>query len=153
MPTFHHGRSTFFTIGDSSSTVWNLSPVLKQVNFPVTLDTPETTAFGSTVKTYVVGIKDAKFTCSGMYAATADVILQGIFGFATARAFQYGPQGPDTASGGADANIRYSGTAYLVNYQVTGAVGDMVGFTCDFQVSGEITRDTMANMDSFSTLS
>ena len=153
MPTFYHGRNTFFTIADSSGTVYNLSPVLKQVNFPVTLDTPETTAFGSTTKSYVVGIKDAKFSCSGMYAPSADNVLQGIFGFATARAFQYGPQGPDTASGGADANIRYIGSAFLTNYSVTGAVGDMVGFSCDFQVSGTVTRSTMTSMTAFSTLS
>lgn len=152
MPTFYHGRNTFFTIADSGGTVYNFSPVLKQVNFPVTLDTPETTAFGSTTKTYVVGIKDAKFSCSGMYAASADAVLQGIFGFATARAFQYGPQGPNTANGGADANILYTGSAFLTNYQVTGAVGDMVGFTCDFQVSGAVTRTTMASMAAFSTL-
>ncbi|CAB5220407.1 hypothetical protein UFOVP238_46 [uncultured Caudovirales phage] len=136
MPTFFHGRNTFFSIADSSGTVYDLSPVLKQVNFPVTLDTPETTAFGSTNKSYVVGIKDAKFTCSGMYASSADVVLQGIFGYATARAFQYGPQGNTTGY------PRYTGSCFLVNYQVTGAVGDMVGFSCDFQVSGSITRDT-----------
>lgn len=152
MPTFFHGRNTFFTIQDSANTVHNLSPVLKQVGFPVTLDTPDTTAFGSTVKTYVVGIKDAKFSCSGMYDAGADAVLQGIFGFSTPRAFQYGPQGPNAASGGSNAFIRYSGVALLTNYSVTGAVGDMIGFTCDFQVSGSITRDTMANMVSFSSL-
>lgn len=106
------------------------------MQFPIAIDTPETTAFGSTVKSYVVGIKEARFTCSGMYDATYDGYLQGIYGFSTARNFVYGPEGSATG------RIKYTGAAFLVNYSVSGSVGDMVSMQADFTVSGDITRTT-----------
>lgn len=136
MPTFRHGRGTIFKITDAGSVLRDISDALREVSFPVTLDTPDTTAFGSTVKTYVVGIKDAKFTIAGMFDATYDGYLQGIFGFATARAFEYGPEGSTAGM------VKYTGAAFLVNYNIRGSVSDMVSASVDFQVSGEITRTT-----------
>jgi hypothetical protein len=136
VPTFFHGRNTVFKITDATATLQDISDTLREVNFPITLDTPETTAFGSTVKTYVVGIKDAKFTCSGMFDPTTDGILEGIYGLAGGTAFEYGPSGSLTGE------VKYTGVAILVNYGIRGAVNDMVAATVDFQVTGPITRGT-----------
>jgi hypothetical protein len=138
MPTFRHGRNTTFWIQASGGTLTNISDTLRDVSMPISLDTPETTAFGSTVKTYVVGIKDARFSISGMFDATVDALLQGIFGLETARTWEYGPEGSTTG------RIKYSGSAYLTSYQVQGSVSDMVAASCEFQVTGPVTRGVWA---------
>lgn len=136
MPTFRHGRLTAFKIEDSGSTLRSIGDALRDVSFPITVDTPETTAFGSLVKTYVVGIKDARFSCSGMFDATYDGYLQGIFGLEASRTFEYGPEGEVTG------RVRYTGEAFLTSYQIAGTVSDMVSASAEFQVTGPITRNT-----------
>lgn len=148
MPTFYHGKATSFTIQDLTSTARDISPTLREVSFPVTIDTPETTAFGSTAKTYVVGIKDARFSVSGMFDATAsvgpDTVLSAIFGASgptsggdsgqTGFGFVYSPSGTTVGL------VKYTGRAHLTSYQVQGSVSDMVAFSADFQVTGAVFR-------------
>lgn len=136
--TFRHGRNTFFSITDSGDTARDISTSLKDVSFPVTLDTPETTAFGSSVKTYVVGIKDGRFSCSGMFDATVDGYLAGIYGLETPRSFVYGPEGSTTG------RVKYSGSVILTSYNISGSVSDMVAASLEFQVTGDITRGTFS---------
>lgn len=138
MPTFRHGRNTVFKVQDAANTLTDISPVLKDVSLPISADTPETTAFGSTNKTYVIGIKDGRFSCSGMYDATVDALLSGIFGFETARTFEYGPEGSTTG------RVKYTGSVFLTSYSVSGSVADMVAASCEFQVTGALTRTTWA---------
>jgi hypothetical protein len=150
MPTFYHGKSTSFTIQDLTSTARDISPTLREVSFPVTIDTPETTAFGAEFKSYVVGIKDGRFSCSGMFDATAsvgpDVIFDAIYGEAgptsgadsglSGFGFVYGPSGT-TAT-----RVKYTGRVHLTNYQIQGSVSDMVAFSADFQVTSLVQRGT-----------
>lgn len=145
---FFHGKNTYFSIEDLTSTERNLSTFLREVSFPRTLDTPETTAFGSTAKSYVVGLVDSRFSISGMFDPTAttgpDAVLNAIYGQTgptsggdsgtTGFDFVYGPAG-NTAT-----YIKYSGKAHLTSYQVQGSVSDMVAFSADFQVTGAVTR-------------
>src|SRR5436189_231694 len=136
MPTFRHGKNTVFKITDSGGSLRDISNVLREVGFPRQADTAETTAFGSTVKTYVLGIVGATFSVSGMFDATVDGYLNGIYGMEAARAFEYGPEGSTAGY------TKYTGSAFLTNYQESGSVSDMVSFSAEFQVSGAITRTT-----------
>lgn len=145
---FQHGRKSFFSIEDMSSTARDLSSFLRDISFPTTLDTPETTAFGSTSKSYVVGLKDSRISVSGMYDPTAttgpDEVLDAIFGEERPSSgassalegfgFVYGPYG--------ETGVTYEGRAHLVNFQISGSVADMVGISADFQVTGAVTRNT-----------
>lgn len=134
MPTFAHGRATIFKVESAATVLTDISNTLKEVNFPREVDTPETTAFGSTTRSYVVGFINATFSVSGMYDPTVDALLNGILGFATARNFEYGPVGSTST------NPKYTGACYLTNYTDTGSVTDMVGMSADFQVTGAVTR-------------
>lgn len=136
MPTFRHGKNTFFSITDSGDVVRDISNALRDISFPRQADTAETTAFGSTVKTYVIGIPGASFSISGMFDATNDGYLQGIYGLEAARAFVYGPEGSVAT------RIKFTGSCFLTNYQIQGTVNDMVSASCEFQVTGAITRTT-----------
>ena len=134
MPTFVHGKSTDFAIDDTGGSSRNIANTLTDVSFPQTIDTAETTAFGSSNKSYIVGLKDTTISISGIWDATVDGYLSGTE--PASRSFIYGPAG---STGG---NVKYTGEAILTNYSQSNPVGDVVTFSADFQVTGAVTRGT-----------
>jgi len=136
MPTFRHGKNSQFTIADAASTVRDISNTLKSVDMPRSIETLETTSFGSTSKSYVIGFSDSTISVSGSFDATVDSYLAGLVGFDTASAFVYGPEG--TTAG----NTKYTGSCFLTSYDVKGGVGAIVEYTAQFQVTGAVTRTT-----------
>ena len=77
MPTFVHGKSTDFELDDTGGTSRSLSTVLTSVDFPEVIETAETTAFGATSKSYIVGLRDATISVSGLWDATVDGYIIG----------------------------------------------------------------------------
>jgi predicted secreted protein len=134
MPTFIHGKSTDFELDDTGGTSRSLSNVLTSVDFPETIDTAESTAFGSTSKSYLVGLRDATISVSGLWDATVDGYIIGTE--PASRTFIFGPAG---STGG---NVKYTGEAILTNYSVSAPVADVVTFSLDLQVTGNVTRTT-----------
>ena len=135
MPTFVHGKSTDFSLDDTAGTPRNISNTLTSVDFPETIETAETTAFGSTSKSYIVGLRDATISISGIWDSTVDGYLMGGSEPAS-RSFIYGPAG---STGG---NVKYTGEAIVTNYSISNPVGDVVTFSLDLQVTGNVTRTT-----------
>lgn len=135
MPTFRHGKSAVFKLGTSGTpaTATDISNVVNEVSFPRTVETGETTSFGSSAKTYVVGLTDATISFGGTFDATVDAQLAGIVGL-DGVAFEYGPEGSTST------RVKYTGSGILTSYEVSAPVGDVVTFSADFQVSGAITR-------------
>ena len=134
MPTFAHGKSTDFAIDDTGGSSRNISNTLTDVSFPQTIDTAETTAFGSSNKSYIVGLKDTTISVSGIWDATVDGYISGTE--PASRSFIYRPAG---STGG---NVKYTGEAIMTNYAVNNPVGDVVTFSMDLQVTGSVTRGT-----------
>lgn len=134
MPTFRHGKNSVFKIDDSGGTLRDISNVLNSVSFPREVETLETTSFGSSSRSYVVGFADATISIEGSYDATVDGYLAGVIGTEASLSFEYGPEG-STAT-----NIKYTGECYLTSYEVSGGVGDIVSFSAEFQVTGAITK-------------
>lgn len=135
MPTFVHGKSTDFELDDTGGSSRNISDVLTSVDFPETIETAETTAFGATSKSYIVGLKDATISLSGIWDATVDGYIGGGAEPAS-RTFIYGPAG-DTGG-----NVKYTGEAIVTSYSISNPVGDVVTFSLDLQVTGDVTRTT-----------
>lgn len=134
MPTFVHGKSTHFEVDDTGGTSRDISDTLTSVDFPETIETAETTAFGSTYKSYIVGLRDATISVSGIWDATVDGYFIGTE--PATRSFIYGPAG-DTAG-----NVKYTGEAILTSFSVSNPVGDVVTYSADFQCTGGVTRTT-----------
>ena len=134
MPTFVHGKSTNFSLDDTGGTSRDLSDTLTSVDFPETIDTAETTAFGATSKSYIVGLRDATISVSGLWDATVDGYIIGTE--PATRTFIFGPAG---STGG---NIKYTGECILTNYAVSNPVGDVVTYSIDLQCTGGVTRTT-----------
>ena len=134
MPTFVHGKSTDFELDDTGGTSRSLSNVLTSVDFPETIDTAETTAFGATSKSYIVGLRDATISVSGLWDATVDGYIIGTE--PATRSFIFGP------AGSTRSNVKYTGECILTNYSISNPVGDVVTFSLDLQVTGNVTRGT-----------
>ena len=134
MPTFVHGKSTFFSIDDTGGTVRDISDTLNSVDFPETIDTAETTAFGATSKSYIVGLRDATISVSGLWDATVDGYFIGTE--PATRSFVFGP------AGNTSGYVKYSGECILTSYSVSSPVADVDTFSADFQVTGNVTRGT-----------
>ena len=138
MPTFRHGKSTVFKVDNSSGTLTNISDTLTDVSFPQSVDTAETSTFGSSAKSYVVGLTDSTVSVSGNFDATVDAHLAGILGQAASVSFEYGPEGSTNGF------VKYTGECFLTSYEKSGAIGDVVSYSAEFQVTGAITRGTYA---------
>ena len=134
MPTFVHGKSTDFELDDTGGTSRSLANVLTSVDFPETIETAETTAFGATSKSYIVGLRDATVSVSGLWDATVDGYIIGTE--PATRSCIFGP------AGSASSNVKYTGEGILTNYSVSAPVGDVVTFSLDLQVTGNVTRGT-----------
>jgi len=142
MPTFRHGKGQYLQIDNASGTLVDISSYVNEVSFPREIESGETTAFGNTAKTYIVGLQDATISVSGMYDATIDAQIVAVIAaldvgttISTA-SFVYGPEGS------AVSRIKYLGETIVTGYEVSAGVGDVVTFSLDLQCTGAITRTT-----------
>ena len=133
---FGHGKSAVFKLDDSGGTLRDLSSYINEASMPRDIETAETTAFGSSAKSYIVGLTDATISISGMFDSTADGYLAGVVGQAATLSFEYGPLGSTAGM------VKYLGECILTSYELSSPVGDVVTFSGDLQVTGAITRTT-----------
>ena len=134
MPTFVHGKSTDFELDDTGGTSRSLANTLTSVDFPETIDTAATTAFGATSKSYIVGLRDASISVSGLWDATIDGYIIGTE--PATRSFIFGP------AGSTSGYVKYTGECILTNYAISNPGGDVVTYSLDLQVTGNVTRGT-----------
>jgi hypothetical protein len=133
---FVHGKSAAFKLDDSGGTLRDLSAYLDDVSMPRSIETAETTTFGSSAKTYITGLTDATISISGKFDSTADGYLAGVVGQTATLSFEYGPEG--TAGG----KVKYSGECIMTSYEIGATVGDAVTASAELQITGAVTRGT-----------
>ena len=133
---FVHGKSSTFKLDNASGSLTDISAFVNNVDFPETADVAETSVLGASNKTYIVGLKDATISISGLFDATVDAILGAVVGQTATLSYEYSPEG--TASG----KVKYTGEAILTNYALSSPVGDVVAYSADLQCSGAVTRGT-----------
>ena len=131
---FVHGKTTDFRIDNSGGTLTDISAYCDSVDFPQSVETAETTTFGDSNKDYIVGLKDSTISFSGKWDSVLDGVLAPVLGHPATISFQYGPAGSTVT------NVKYTGECFVTSYQVTGAVGDVVTFSAEAQVTGAVTR-------------
>jgi hypothetical protein len=146
MPTFIHSKLSIFKLdvyigSPGVITLTDISTYCDEVSFPEELELVETTTFGSTSKTYLVGFADGKVSISGNWDRTIAGYLGDLKaafrdGTLASATFEYGPEGASTG------DTRYTGEAVLVSYEKMSAVKDQVKFTAEFQVTGPVTENT-----------
>lgn len=133
---FVHGKDSVFKLDNSGGSLTDISTYVNSVDFPQTADVAETTTLGDGSKTYIVGLKDSTISLAGLWDSTADGIFGAVVGQSATLSFEYSPEG--TTAG----NVKYTGEAILTSYSKNSPVGDVVSYSADFQVSGDVTRAT-----------
>jgi hypothetical protein len=136
MPTFVHGKSAVFKLDNAAGTLTDISNVAEEVSLPRSIETAETTTFGSSAKSYITGLTDSTVSVSGKFDATVDAHLSAILGQAATLSFEYGP------AGSTSGNIKYTGECIATSYEVSASVGDALTFSIELQVTGAVTRAT-----------
>ena len=134
MPTFRHGKAAVFKIDDSGGTLRTISDALNSISFPREAEVLETTSFGSSDRTYIVGFKNGTISIEGSFDATYDGYLAGVLGQDATLSFEYGPEGSTSTY------TKYTGECIMTSYESTAGIGDVVSFSAEFQISGAVTR-------------
>ena len=117
-----------------------LSDSIASVTLDITTDEVETTAFGSTYRTRIGGLKDASVSLDfhqDFGAGSVDSLLFPLMGSTVA--VKIAPtSGTVTAT-----NPEYRFTALVTQYQpFAGSVGDLATLSVTWPVSGEVVRGT-----------
>lgn len=134
---FTHGSRAVLKISSAASALTDVSAYLSSAGLSNVADVAETSTLNSTAKQYIGGLKDGSFPLEGNFEPTADALLSGVLG-GTADDFEYYPAGTATGS------PKYTGSGFLVSYEITTAVDDAAKFSAEYQVTGGITRGTVA---------
>lgn len=136
MPTFRHGKTAVFKIDDSGGTLRDISDSLNSISFPREAEVLETTSFGSSDRTYIVGFKNATISIEGSFDATYDGYIAGVLGQDATISFEYGPEGSTST------RVKYTGECILTSYESSAGVGDVVNVSASYQITGAVTRGT-----------
>ena len=119
-----------------------LSSAIASVTLDITSDEVETTAFGSTYRTRIGGLKDASVSFDfhqDFGAGSVDALLFPLMGSTVA--VKIAPTSGTVSA----TNPQYEFTALCTQYQpFSGAVGDLATLSVTWPVSGEVTRATAA---------
>ncbi len=138
---FIHSKLSKIKIDGSTGTLTDISDSVDSIDMPEDLELVETTTFGATSKTYIVGFADGKLTVGGSWNRTLHVFLGLVktafrAGTLASVSVEYGPEGVDTG----DTKITFE--AVMVSYKKNSAVKDQVKWEAEFQITGAVTETT-----------
>lgn len=129
---FIHGKSAQILHG-----AYNLSSFLNDASASADVEVAETTAFGSSAKTYIVGLKDGTVSASGMFdgaASATDEVLSASIGSDTLAPVTIGYDG--TTLGNRVTILK----AKTTSYEVSTPVGDVVAVSYSAQADGGLDQ-------------
>lgn len=124
MPTFRHGKDTAVLINE-----FDFSNYFNEITASLGVETSETTTFGNSAKTYIVGLKDATASLSGLFEGSAtgtDVELDTALGTNNTLI----TAGVEDAIGGRRAMVM---KAIATSYEISSPVADVVSVTAEMQ--------------------
>lgn len=128
MPIFAHGKNVKVYVDE-----FDFSSYFNDVTAGTTVETAETTAFGSTAKEYLAGLMDGTISLSGMFEGTADTgtddYFSGALGGTNKQKVIVATSGHSV---GARAVMLQSDST---SYEVSGSIGDVVQTSAEFQAS------------------
>jgi predicted secreted protein len=132
---FRHGKNAVVTVNSV-----DLSTFCDNLDLSMSVDTADTTAFGSTWKSNLAGIAGATLSLSGFYDPTATTgPASAIFACITGAAAVPIVHKPGGTLSGQRTN---SFNAIVTGYSESSPVGDKVTFSCDLLVTGAVSPTT-----------
>ena len=138
---FFDSKVSKFLIDDTGAVQRDLSAYITEVRgLPGSRNLNEVTALGDSGAKFIDGLEDVTFSLVGIFDNTAssgpDAVLGPLLGHTSAANFAYGPEG----SGVGD--VKYSGSCWVVSYDLRSRVGSHVEWSAVLQVEGTVTRGT-----------
>jgi hypothetical protein len=133
MPTFVHGKGTAVLLDE-----FDLSAFFNSADMSRTTETAETTAFGSTSKSYIVGLADGTLSLNGMFSQDtdgSDEELSSILGATTT------PIVTVNMESGTIGNRAIVAKVHETSYSISNPVADIVTVTADFNASTDGTAN------------
>lgn len=132
-----HGRHTALTVAASDISKWTTQSELGRGS-----DKSEVTAYGSAGHEYADGgdLKAHSFSCSGWYDVTDTTGTEGVLGGEEGRLLVvvYGPEG------GGSGKPKHTFSAHLDKFTLTSPVADIVKWSADWTVSGDVATTAYA---------
>ena len=135
---FGHGKFASIKMDNAAGTLFDISAISNNIDYPESYGTGETTSFQQTAKTYLVGLTDATLSIGGTYdntlAATIRAAVASVVnGTNASLSIEYGPQG--TATG----KPKYTFEAIPTGVSFSSPVAGVGTFKIDFQRTGPTT--------------
>jgi len=133
MPSFIHGKGTAIMLDE-----FDLSSYFNSADVSHSTETAETTAFGATSKSYIVGLRDGTLSLSGMFSQDtdgSDEELNAILGATTT------PVVTVQYDSGTIGNRATLAKAHETSYSISSPVADIVTVTADFNASTDGTAN------------
>jgi len=118
MPTFRHGKNTVLFADEIELTTY-----LNSVSVTNSIETPETTTFGSSDRTYIVGHSDGAISFEGLFDGTADAVdeeLEAALGNTTNKVIS--TSSDSTSVGGRAILVDSASTSYEISSPLTDVV-------------------------------
>ena len=128
---FIHGKSAQVLHNE-----FDLSSYFNDASISRSAETAETTSFGATAKSYIIGLTDGTISLSGMFDGAANAIdaeMTDVFGSNDGSVISISPSG-STAIG----TRILTATGKLTSYEVSSPVGDVVAANAEFQADAGI---------------
>ena len=128
---FIHGKSAQVLHNE-----FDLSSYFNDASISRSAETAETTSFGATAKSYIVGLTDGTISLSGMFDGAANAIdaeMTDVFGSNDGSVISISPSGSTTIG-----TRILSATGKLTSYEVSSPVGDVVAANAEFQADAGI---------------
>jgi hypothetical protein len=132
---FIHGKSAGVLYG-----AYDLSAFFNEASMSQSVETAETTTFGSGAKSYITGLKDGTFSLSGMFdgvAAGIDEVISASVGDSANVPITIIPQQAATM---VVSDVSFSGETLETSYEVSSPVGDVVSANMEGQITGGMDR-------------
>lgn len=141
MPTFIHGKGSYFawstaagTTSNSGSVAYtNLSSGIEEVSFPRSVDTAEVTTYGDNDRNYIAGLRSGTVSVTGIWASTYEEKIAPALGSTKLGWVSFGP------SGNAATSRRELARTIITGYEAGAPVGDKVSMKIDFMITGPVT--------------
>lgn len=135
---FVAARTSAFKLDNAAGSLTDISAYVDSIGgISNTTDMLETTTFGSTSKTFIGGLRNGDtITVSGKWDTTLNTQMTALLGLSTSSTFEYSPAGT------AASTPKVSGECFVVSYEVSSSVSDLVTWTASLQISGAVTWGT-----------
>lgn len=130
-----HGKNAFISVEGN-----DLSEYCNNIQMPREADSHDVTTFGNSAHRYVGGLTDGTLTLQGIYDSAAggpQEVLEPLLG--TACTIVYAPAGDGSGQ------VEKTFEAVLTSYEETVPVADMITWSAEFQIDGDVTVGTISS--------